>query len=230
MKPLHALIAGSLLLTSTLPALAEEAATALELTASSQREVANDQLDVTLYVQERQAQPALLADSLNRKTAAALALARSFGAVHATTGAYTTWPEYDKGNLIKGWQGRAEVHLQSRDFVQSAQLVAKLQQTMLLGGIDFSVSAQTRKAIEQQMLPEAIAQLQATAKVAASALGKSKVQVRALSIGSNGSSPRPLMAMMAKSAAPRSESVATPDWQAGTSQLQLQVSGKLDLQ
>ncbi|WP_215781330.1 SIMPL domain-containing protein [Paludibacterium sp. B53371] len=229
MKPMHALIGGTLLLAATLPALAEDNTTQLELTASSQREVANDQLDVTLYVQESQAQPAALADSLNRKTAAAMAVARSYGAVQASSGNYSTWPQYDKNNQIKGWQGRSEIHLRSGDFVQTAQLVARLQQSMLLGNVDFSVSEQARKRIEQQMLPEAIAQLQATAKVAAGALGKSHVSVRELSIGNNGNAPRPMMAMMAKRANIGPESVAAPDWQAGTSMLQLQVSGKLDL-
>ncbi|TDR73557.1 SIMPL domain-containing protein [Paludibacterium purpuratum] len=229
MKPMHALIGGTLLLAAALPATAEEAATQLELTASSQREVANDQLDATLYVQETQSQPATLADSLNRKSAAAMAVARGYSAVQATSGAYSSWPLYDKNNQIKGWQGRAEIHLRSRDFVQGAQLVAKLQQSMLLGNVDFSVSDQMRKTVEQQMLPEAISQLQATAKIAAGALGKTSVSVRELSIGNGGNGPRPLMAMMAKRGIASTESVAAPDWQAGTTMLQLQVSGKLDL-
>ncbi|MBV8648591.1 SIMPL domain-containing protein [Paludibacterium sp.] len=230
MKLIHALMGGTLLLTAALPAAAEDTATVLELTASSQREVANDQLDVTLYAEDSRAQPAPLADSLNRKTAAALAEAKGYSAVQASSGAYASWPQYDKNNQIKGWQGRAEIHLRTRDFVQGAQLVAKLQQTLLLSSVDFSVSDAARRTIEQQMLPEAIAQLQATAKIAAGALGKTHVSVRELNVGNSGNMPRPVMAMMAKRASGNTDSVATPDWQAGTSTLQLQVSGKLAVQ
>lgn len=212
-----------------LPALAAESATELELTASAQREVANDQVDATLYVQDRQAQPGPLADRLNRVVAQAQASARAYPDVAVSTGSYASWPDYGKNGTIQGWQGRAEIHLKSRNFVQCAQLVAHLQKSMLLQGVDFSVSSETRKKVEQQMLPEAIGQLQATAQVAARALGKSRVSVKALQVGSGGNAPRPMMALMAKRGSADAEAVAVPDWQAGQSVLQMQVSGKLEL-
>ena len=98
---------------------------------------------------------------------------------------------------------------------------------MLLGSINFSVSDTTRKRVQQQMLPEAIRELQDTALIAAHALGKTRARVQALTIGNEGNAPRPMM-MMATRSAPM-DKVATPDWQAGKTQLQIQVSGKLEL-
>lgn len=229
MKSLPCIVLSALLAGASLPTFAADNATQLELTASAQREVANDQVDATLYVQSRQSQPGALADNLNRIVTQAQSSARAYPAVVVSTGSYSSWPDYAKNGSIQGWQGRAEIRLRSRNFVQCAQLVAQLQKTMLLQGVDFSVSDETRKKTEQQMLPEAIAQLQATAQVAARALGKSHVTVQALQVGNGGNAPRPMMAMMDKRVSANAESVTAPDWQAGQSVLQMQVSGKLEL-
>lgn len=228
MQSFRVLLPALLLLSAALPAAAADSATVLDLSASAQREIANDQVDATLYVQERQARPAVLADHLNRTISRALADTRAYPQVVAKSGSYSTWPEYGKDGEIQGWQGRAEIQLRSTDFVETAQLVARLQKDMLLQRLDFSVADATRKKIEQQMLPDAIAQLQATAMVAARALGKSRVSVKELTVGNGGNAvPRPMMALMAKREAAAPDNVTTPDWQAGQSLLQMQVNGKL---
>jgi predicted secreted protein len=207
---------------------AGDTTTTLTLSASSQQQVANDQLDATLAIQETQDQPAVLADHLNRAGNQAMAVARAYPAVRVSSGQYSSWPEYNKDGQITGWTGKAEVQLHSTDFVQSAELVAQLQKFMLLQGVTFSVSDATRKRVEQQMLPDAIAQMQQTAQVAAGALGKHHVRVKELSID-NGAAPRPMMMMMANKMASPAPEVVTPDWQPGQSQVQMQVTGKLEL-
>ena len=122
--------ASTLLLCVAIPCLAATAPTQVELSATAQREVANDQLDATLYVEEHQTQPSILADHLNRKSAEALAIARAYPHVEARSGAYSSWPAYGKNGQILGWQGRVEIMLKSTDFVQSAELVARLQKSM----------------------------------------------------------------------------------------------------
>lgn len=223
------LAASLLLISASWACLAAEAPTELELSASAQREVMNDQVDARLYVEDHQAQPSLLADNLNRKSNAALAIARAYPNVETRSSGYSSWPVYGKNGQIQGWQGRTEITLSSTDFVQSAELVARLEKTMLLQGLNFSVSDGARKRAEQQMLPEAIRQLQDTAQIAARSLGKSRVTVRALNVGHDGGAMPRLMNMMAKRGSAAPEEVATPDWQAGTSQIRLQVSGKLDI-
>lgn len=229
MTPFCRITATTLLLCTSAFGFAAEPPTQLELSASAQREVVNDQLEATFMLEEHQAQPAALADSLNRKSNAALAIARAYPNVQAQSSGYSSWPSYAKNGQIQGWQGRVEIRLKSTDFVQSAELVARLQKTMLLQGLEFSVSDNLRKHTEQQMLPEAIKQLQDTAQLAARSLGKTHVQVRALSIGNEGGAPRMMMSAMAKQNRAAVDEVATPDWQAGRSQLRIQVSGKLDI-
>jgi len=213
----------------TLPAWAASASTQLTLSTTVERQVANDQLDATLYLEQQQAQPAQLADGLNRASNQALASARQFEHVTVQSGAYSSWPEYDKDGKISGWRGRVEVRLKSTDLIQSAQLVAQLQQSMLLANVTFSVSEETRKRAQQQMLPAAIQQLQQTAQVTAQALGRHQVKVKALTIANSSAGMRPMMAMMANRSVSSPVAVTTPDWQAGESQLQVQVSGTLEV-
>ncbi|MDF0606992.1 SIMPL domain-containing protein [Neisseriaceae bacterium TC5R-5] len=207
---------------------AQASETLLSLSASSQREVSNDQISATFYQQASHAQPAVLANQLNSAAAQGMALAKHYPQVQLSSGNYNTWPNYDKNGKIQGWQGRVEIQLKSRDFTQAAELMAKLQQSMLLQGLQFSISDAARRTAEREMIPEAIANLQAQAEIAAKALGKAVNRVRELEIGNTPPSFRPMMIQRAAKMASRDEVLPT-EFQAGESQLQLQISGKVEL-
>ncbi|MFC3533372.1 SIMPL domain-containing protein [Vogesella facilis] len=222
---------GSLLLAllPAAPALADNS-TLLNLSASAQRELANDEVTASLYVQERQAQPAVLADRLNKALARARGEAAAFKPVEFSSGSYNSWPDYGRDGKIQGWQGRAQIRLKSRDFTAAAELVARLQKFMLLENVQFNVADSTRRQAEDSLIPEAIAALQAQAAATGKALGRHSQQVLELNIGQvQAPPPMPMLrakAMMADAAAPE---VATPDWQAGNSVVQLNVSGRIEL-
>ncbi|WP_434633963.1 SIMPL domain-containing protein [Chromobacterium sp. CV08] len=201
----------------------------LNLSANAQRDIANDQITATLYVQQSNSQAATLADRLNRITASGLAQGRAYNHVELSSGSYSTWPSYDKNGKISGWQGRSEILLKSKDFTQAAELIAKLQQTMLLEGVQYGVSDQARRRAEQDMIPEAIANLKGQAEVAARALGKNVVSIQQLDIGQQSHGFRPPVMMMKAAMAGAEANVSQPDLQPGQSQLQLQVSGKVEL-
>ncbi|POZ61911.1 SIMPL domain-containing protein [Chromobacterium alticapitis] len=201
----------------------------LNLSANAQREVPNDELSATLYVQQSNSKAAALADRLNRVTNDGLALGRGFKDVQLSSGSYNTWPSYDKNGKITGWQGRSEIQLKSGNFTNAAELIAKLQQTMLLQGVQFGVSDKARRKAEQDMIPEAIASLKGQAEIAAKALGKSVVNIQQLDIGQQYHGFRPPITMMKAAVAGAEANVSQPDLQPGQSQLQLQVSGKVEL-
>lgn len=208
---------------------ADPAATVLHLSASTQREIANDQLVATLYVQDRQPQPAQLANRLNQLINRAQSDARGYKNVEVSSGSYNSWPTYNKSGKIDGWQGRAELKLKSRDMAQGSELIAKLQGYMLLEGVQFVVSDDARRAAEKAMIPEAIAALMEQAQIAAKALGKRTLNMHQLTIGNQSPPPVPLL-MRAKTLAMAADAEVTPaDWQPGRSQLQLQVNGQLEL-
>ncbi|SCK18098.1 SIMPL domain-containing protein [Vogesella sp. LIG4] len=229
---MRSFVLGSLLLatlTPALPALADSG-TLLNLSANVQRELPNDEINASLYVQERQAQPAVLADHLNKALARARSESGAFKQVEFSSGNYNSWPDYSRDGKIQGWQGRAQIHLKSRDFTAAAELVARLQKFMLLENVQFGVADSTRRQVESSLIPEAISALQAQAAAAGKALGRNSQQVLELNIGNvQAPPPMPMLrakAMMADTAAAE---VATPDWQPGNSQVQLNVSGRIEL-
>ena len=196
----------------------------LRLSASAQQEVANDQIQATLYLQDKSEQPAVLADRLNK------GIAKAYPQVELSSGSYNSWPSYDKNGKISSWQGRAEIRLKSRNMTQAAELVAQLQKTMLLEGVQFSVSDNTRRAAEKAMIPAALAEMQEQADITAKTLGKSRVTIKELEFGNAAPAYRPPMLMRAAAAPMAKEmDVAQPDWQPGQSQLQLQITGKIEL-
>lgn len=204
--------------------------TVLNLSTNAQRELANDQLNATLYVQERQAQAAQLADKLNRAINRARADATAYPQVRFSSGGYNSWPDYDKNGKIQAWQGRAEVKLESADFGRSAELIAQLQKYLLLDGVQFSVSDSMRKQTEQALIPQAISALQQQAAAAGKALGKTQQNVRELSIGESQPGMPPMMLRAKAMAAEAAPAVTVPDWQPGKSMIQLNVNGRIELQ
>lgn len=135
----------------------------VSLSASASDMVANDEIQATLYVEEQHEDAANLADSLNRAMNAALKTAKAYPSVAVSTGQQSTYPNYSKNNRIIGWQGRGQIHLTSNDLAQTSKLIAKLQSSMKLENVRFSVSDEKREQIETQLMQQASQKLQARA-------------------------------------------------------------------
>jgi predicted secreted protein len=201
----------------------------VELAAEATREVANDLMTATMVVEANDANPVTVANVLNRTTAEALRTAGEFREVRARTGGSQTYPVYDRNNRATGWRGRAEVRLEGRDFQQMAQLVARLQATMQLGGIAFGVSPELRRQTENDLIREAVAAFRARADIAAQALGARGYRIKRLAISSSASFPPPRpMARMAPAAV--AEAAAPPVFEGGTSHVQVGAQGAVEVE
>ena len=99
----------------------------VELQAEAQREVANDTLNASLYVEMNDANPATLASAINKSVNEALRVAKDHKGVRVRSGGNQTYPVYAKGNALQGWRGRAEIRIESRDFQEASGLIGKLQ-------------------------------------------------------------------------------------------------------
>ncbi len=201
----------------------------VELQADAQREVDNDTLSALLYVELNDADPAKLADALNRVAGDALALAKSYRQVRARTGNVQTYPVYDnKTQRLTGWRGRSELRVESGDFPAAAALIGRLQSTMQVGQIGFAVSPERRKAAEDEMIGEAIRAFQARTDVVRSSLGGRAYRIRRLAISTSGvAPPRPLLL---RGAGVVSEAVAPPPLEGGTSHITLRASGTIEIE
>jgi len=201
----------------------------VDLQAGAEREVSNDLMQAVLYIEQNDANPQQVANTLNRAINDALHTAKDYQAVKVRTGNNQTMPVYTRGNnQLQGWRGRAEIRLETRDFAAGAALIGKLQGGLQLGGVSFAVAPDTRKKVEDELIGEAIGAFKGRAELVKGVMGGKgyKIQHLNLNTGYSGG-PRPMM-MAAKAA--DSFSAAPPVFEGGTSMVNVQVSGAIEVE
>jgi predicted secreted protein len=202
----------------------------VELQADAQREVPNDLLAATLFVEETNPNPAALAATLNRVMAEALKVARDFPQVKARSGNNATYPVYaPRTTQLQGWRGRAEMRLETRDFASGSALIGKLQAAMQLAGVGFSVSPEARKAAENELIAEAIAAFRGRAEIVQKAMAGKGFRIERLNVSTGQNSPPPRI-MMAAARAQSDAAMAAPPVEAGASIVTVTVGGAVEVQ
>jgi predicted secreted protein len=199
-----------------------ELADVVNLQAEASREVENDQLVAVLAAEAQGANPAELAETVNRKMAEALKSAKEVPSVKLRSGNYQTFPQRGKEGRIEGWQVSQELRLESGEVAAAARLIGRLQQNLNVRSMAMRLAPQTRRAAEDALIAEAVSAFETRAEVVRKALKAKGYGVRELNIGAGGG-PRPLQYEMA---AARAAPVAV---EAGVSQVTVTVSGSIQL-
>lgn len=197
----------------------------VNLQAEASREVENDQLVAVLAAEADGANPAELAELINRRMAQAMKTARDVPSVKLRSGNYQTLPRYGKERRIETWHASQELRLETGDVAAAARLIGRLQSELNVRSMSLRLAPETRRAAEDALITEAIAAFQARAEIVRKAMKASGYRVRELQVATaGGGGPRPLMyAERAVAAAP----VAV---EAGASQVTVTVSGSIQLQ
>ncbi len=191
------------------------------------REVANDWLRVTLSTTDEDADPAALAGRVNETMAWALGKARGETRVRTRSGGYNTHPVFDK-NRIRRWRASQELVIESADFEAATALLGKLQTRLELRSMDFSVSPELRREVQDELIGEALGAFQERATLVRKKLGASGFEIVRLAIDTPGGSapPRPFMARSSMATA----EMAPPAVAGGTSRIQVQVAATIELE
>ena len=197
----------------------------VEFQAEAQREIQNDLLNATLYVELNDASAAALADAINKRVNDALRVAKEYKAVRVRSGDNRTFPVYSKANTLQGWRGRGEIRIESKDFEAASALIAKLQSSMQLAGVGFSVSPETRRAVEDELTVEAISAFKARAEVVKNSLSGKGYKLVRLSVNTGQQPPQPRFGMARAAAA----DVTAPDFEGGVSRMQVNASGSIEI-
>jgi predicted secreted protein len=198
----------------------------VSLNAEADREIPNDLLTATLVAEAEGADPAQLADGVNRAMQRALSTAVAAKSVKAQSGAYQTIPIYDK-NRVARWRVRQELRLESADFAAATELIGKLQASLMVTGMTLSVSAAARRKAENALIAEALAAFEERARVVRDAMKAKGYRMRDLQVSAGGNPPpRPMLAMAARTL----QEGAPPAVEAGTTRLVVNVSGTIQLQ
>jgi predicted secreted protein len=199
----------------------------VSLEAQAGREVANDLLTANLAAEAEGADPAQLADGVNRSMQRALDATRGYRSVKAQSGGYQTIPVYDKNRVLR-WRVRQELRLESGDFAAATELIGKLQANLVVAGLVLTVSGETRRKAENALIAEAIAAFEERARVVREAMKAKAHRVKDLQI-SAGVMPRHMPAMaatMQRATLPVLEPVLEP----GSTRIVISVSGTIQLQ
>jgi len=204
---------------------AENSFNLVHLNVQVEREIPNDLLIATLAAEAEGADPAQLADAVNRSMQRALAAGRGYSAVKLQSAGYQTLPVYDKGRVTR-WRVRQELRLEARDFAAATELVGKLQSTLLLARLALTVSSEARRKAENALIAEALTAFDERAGVVRDAMKAKGYRVRELNVAPGGAPPRPMLAMartmLAESAPPAVEP--------GGTRVLVAVSGTIQLQ
>ncbi|TAK40021.1 MAG: DUF541 domain-containing protein [Betaproteobacteria bacterium] len=215
-------------LLAALPAQGQEPSPALfnlvTLSAQAEREVPNDTLLATLAAEAEGADPAPLAEGVNRSMRRALELARAYPSVKARSGNYQTYPVYDK-NRIARWRVRQELRLEASDFGAATELIGKLQSILTVAQLAHGVSGEARRQAENTLLAEAIAAFEERARLARDALKAKGYRLRDLNLSGGGPMPPRPLAMRAMAA-----EAAAPALEAGATRIAVTVTGTVQLQ
>lgn len=170
-------------------------ANVLQLSASGQAEAAQDLLTLTLAATREGADAAGVQSELSQAVDQALATLRKEAQapqMEVRTGEFSVMPRYDREGRIDGWQGRASVVLQGRDFARITQAAARAG-ALTVAGMGFGLSREQRERLEAQAQAQAIARFRAKAGEVARAFGFSDYTLREVSVSSDEQSdtPRP---------------------------------------
>jgi len=195
----------------------------------STREVANNWIRATVGISAENADPAALADRINRDMAWALEQARGESRVEAKSGGYQTYPVHEQGKLRR-WRASQDLLLEGGDSDAMTALLGKLQARLQLRSFQFSVARETREKVEQELVVEALDAFQARAELVRKALDAGGYALDDVSVDTGGGAPPPVMRSMAAEGMAMRGAVAPPAVEGGSSRLSISVHGTIVLE
>ena len=200
----------------------------LSFQAEVKEEIANDEVRASLYKKAQATDAKTLATNLTTSINRALAIAKRYPTVTVSTGQQSTYPRYDKNDKIIGWTGQANIDLKSTDFVATSQLIADLQETLVMNNLNFGVSEIKKDALEQKLMTDASRAFQQQAKNLTRAWNANGYRVITVNLNSGSNNyPRPMYSSMR--AADAESSVPSQNFESGNSTLSVTANGTIEL-
>ena len=193
----------------------------------SSRDVSNDEMYAVLYIEQSNKQPAQLASQINSLMNKALTTAQKYPSVKTNTGSQSSYPVYDNDNKkLKEWRSRAEIQIKSTDFQAASQLISELQQDFQTQSINFSVSENQRKKVENELLVEASKNFQQRAQSLAEAWNKNGYHLVNINLNTNTQYQAPIV-MRAASAKFATDSIPEQNVASGETKIVVNANGTI---
>jgi predicted secreted protein len=199
----------------------------VEFQVERSREVANDLVTALLRVTHDDLDPARLAERVNGDVRWAHDLASKQRGIAVESGAYYTSPIREK-ERITGWTASQELVLTAADSALLTRLVAQLQERLQLAALEFSVSAERRRAVEDELIAEALAAYAKRAELIRRELAAVSHELVYLSVNASGAPP-PVPVRFSEAGFSGTSRIAEPVVEAGTSTLAVSISATIEL-
>jgi len=192
-------------------------------------EVQNDEVRASMYKKAQASTSKALATTLNTSINNAMKIAKRYPSVTVSTGQQRTYPRYDKNDKIIGWTGQASIDLKSTDFAATSQLIADLQETLVMDNLNFGVSDSKKDALEQRLMTEASRAFQQQAKNLTRAWNARGYRVVTVNLNTGNNYPRPMYGSMNMKAEAADASVPSQSFESGNSTISVTANGTIEL-
>ncbi len=181
--------------------------------------IGNDYLQVTM-VAERHSDAA--ADQIDADMDWARAQLDQFPTLEYKTENYSTWPVYRK-DRISGWRSSQNLVFGGLDIALVRRAIESLEQRLQLRNLQFRPSAQSRRALEGELISRALENFRHRAQIVQLSMGAADYRVIHMNIDSGDHRAAALDAEGAKAGTAAGKTD-------GQSQLTVSVSGQIQLQ
>jgi predicted secreted protein len=178
------------------------------------RETQNDLASAVMAVEKENADPAALAQDVNRTMAAALKQAKAQSGVTVRSGNYRSYPVQQDGRIVR-WHAEQELILESGDAAKLHGLLGALQEKLLLRGLNYTVSPEQSSKLEEGLTADALDAFKARATLIAERLGAKGYDIVQLNLDGAAQPPMPMMRTMAM----RAEAALPVAGEPGTSRI-----------
>lgn len=203
----------------------------MQLEAAGTVEVQQDVLVLTLGTVKEGKDAAVVQAQLRQALDAALVEVRKSaepGQMDVRTGGFSLSPRYGQNQQITGWQGRAELVLQGRDFPRITGAAARVG-TLTISRVAFDLSREQRESVEGEAQQQAIARFKEQAGRLSAHFGFAGYGLRELAVHSNQSAPGPQPRMMAMEAGSFGKADAPLPVEAGKASVTVTVTGSVQM-
>ncbi|MES9881615.1 MAG: SIMPL domain-containing protein [Sedimenticola sp.] len=198
----------------------------ISLSASAGEEVENDTLKAIMFSQKEGKESGRLSREVNRAVSSAVEQAKKVTGIKVQTLDYTTNPVYHK-SVVSGWRVRQSISLESTDSGLLSELIGSLQKQLEVNNIAYTLSAERRQEVENQLISDALIHFSERANLISSEMGRSGYRLVEMEIASGNHPPQRRTSMrprvLAMSSAP------PPALEAGTRRVEISISGIIEL-
>ena len=212
-------------------AVAAEPRNVVQLSAAGMVQVEQDMLTITLMANKEAPTLAAAQTQLKQALDDALAQAKAGaqpGQMDVSTGTFSLYPRYGKDQKVLGWQGRAELRLEGRDFGRITGMAGKIQ-SMAVSDVSFGLSREARAKAEGEAQSQAIEQFKTRAAELSKAFGFASYGLREVSVSGQGQGVTLMSAMVAREKMASFASDAPVPVQPGREQVSISVSGTVQM-